>query len=197
MFTGFYLVQYHLLRRFEVPLRPELWSDFAAGAVPPSDSQQRDDRPARQHSPLTGRGRTKSVRRRRNSSNDPSGVAGGSHVRKTRRTTPRLSGRMECPAEQSTRMTDYYDAQGEREVRPIQFFYFSGTDVNSNIVWPHSALLLLSFFVHFLFQPWIQWQLFNWLVGSRPEKMAFGSTISVFNPISNTCNNKLTQDHYC
>jgi hypothetical protein len=196
MFTGFYLVQHHLLRRFEVPLRPVLWSDFAAGAVPASDLQQRDDRPARQHSHLTGRGRTKSVRRRRNSSNDRSGVAGGSHVRKTRRTTPRLSGRMECPADQSTRMTDYYDAQGEREVRPIQFFCFSGTDVNSNIVWPHSALLPLSFFLHFLFQPWIQWQLFTWLVGSRPEKIAFRSTISVFNPISNTCNNKPTQNHY-
>jgi hypothetical protein len=127
MLTCFYLVHYHLLRRFEVPLRPELWSDFAAGAVPASDLQQRDDRPARQPSPLTARGRTKSFRRRRNSSNDASGAAGGSHVRKTRRTMPRLSGRVECPAEQSTRMTDYYDAQGEREVRPIQFFHFSVT----------------------------------------------------------------------
>jgi hypothetical protein len=33
------------------------------------------------------------------------------------------------------------------------------------------------------------------LVGSRPEKMAFMSTIYVFNTISNTCNNKLTQNH--
>jgi hypothetical protein len=134
MFTGFYLSQYHLLRRFEVPLRPELWSDFASGAVPASDLQQRDDRPARQHSPITGRGRTKSVRRRRNSSNDPSGVAGGSHVRKTRRTTPRASGRLECPAEQSTRMTDYYDAQGEREVLPIHSFHFAVTHGDPNIV---------------------------------------------------------------
>jgi hypothetical protein len=122
MITGFYPVQSPFLARFEVPLRPELWSDFAAGAVSASDLQQRDDRPARQHSYHAGRGRAKSVRRRRSSSNDPSGVVGGSHVTKTRRTTSRLSGRMECPPDQSTRMTDYYHAQGEREVRPIQFF---------------------------------------------------------------------------
>jgi hypothetical protein len=99
---------------------PELWSEFAAGAVPASDLRQRNNCPARQHCNLTGRGRTKSVRRRRSSSNDPSGFAGGSHVRKRRRTTSRLSGRMDCPPDQSTRMTDYYPAQGEREVRPIQ-----------------------------------------------------------------------------
>jgi hypothetical protein len=124
MITVFYFVQSPFLGRFEVPLRPELWSDFAAGVGPASDLLQRDDRPARQHSHLTGRGRAKSVRRRRSSSTDPSGVAGGSHVRKTRRTTSHLSRRMECPPDQSTRMTDYYHAQGEREVRPIQFFYF-------------------------------------------------------------------------
>jgi hypothetical protein len=157
MFTCFYLAQYHLLRRFEVPLRPELWSDFAARAVPPSDSQQRDDRPARQHSLLTGRGRTKSVRRRRNSSNDPSGVAGGSHVRKTRRTTPRLSGRMECPAESRLGWLIITMLRAKERYGQSSFFISLGLMWTSNIVWPHSALLLLSFFVHFLFQPWIRW----------------------------------------
>jgi hypothetical protein len=120
----FIIVHSPFLWRFEVPLRPELWSEFAAGAVPSSDLQQHNNRPARQHSHLTGRGRAKPIRRRRSSSNDPSGVAGGSHVRKTRHTTSRLSGRTDCPPDQSTRMTDYYPAQGEREVRPIQLLKF-------------------------------------------------------------------------
>jgi hypothetical protein len=110
----------NFLSRFEVPLRPELWSEFAAGAVSSSDLQQHNPRPARQQSHLTGRGRVKSIRRRRSSSNAPSGVAGASNVRKTRRTTSHLSGRVDCPPDQSTRMTDYYPAQGEREVRPFQ-----------------------------------------------------------------------------
>jgi hypothetical protein len=107
------------LWRFEVPLRPELWSEFAAGAVSSSDLQQHNPRPPRQQSHPTGRGRAKSIRRRRSSPNAPSGVAGSSHVRKTRRTTSRLSGRMDSPLDQSTRMTDYYPAQGEREVPPF------------------------------------------------------------------------------
>jgi hypothetical protein len=116
----FIIGQSPFLWRFEVPLRPELWSEFAAGAVHASDLQQRNTPPSCQHRNPTARGSTKSVRRRGNTTNDPSGGAGGSHVRKRRRTASRLSGRMDCPPDQSTRLTDFYPAQGEREVLTVQ-----------------------------------------------------------------------------
>jgi hypothetical protein len=57
---------------------------------------------------------------------------------------------MDSPLDQSTQMTDYYPAQGEREVRPFQLLKFSGSDINSKFLGHLYALLLLSFFVHFI-----------------------------------------------
>ena len=65
--------------RFEVPLRPELWSSYAMGGSPRLHLHQQPNPTVRRRrqvsdEPNNARGRKKSVRRKRNDSEDPSGV---------------------------------------------------------------------------------------------------------------------------
>ena len=141
--------------RFEVPLRPELWSSYAMGGSPRLHLHQQPNPTVRRRrqvsdEPNNARGRKKSVRRKRNDSEDPSGVFmadAGARGRKTSRSSHCNSRGKNLASDKSRRLTDYFHAQGNREVMKLVTNCINRITNSYVIHNAYSHIRLLSFFM--------------------------------------------------
>ena len=100
--------------------------------------------------PNNARGRKKSVRRKRNDSEDPSGVFmadAGARGRKTSRSSHHNSRGKNLASDKSRRLTDYFHAQGNREVMKLVTNCINRITNSYAIHNAYSHIRLLSFFM--------------------------------------------------